>query len=253
MAFTAGITGVLGQNEAGSTTLVSATLTANAGDLVLVMIACDNTSTTDGDFSEVLSITDDIGNFYIKIKEWTNGQGAAAAGATVAAFYSNIVYPAAANTATITFANSVVSKCACYMRFTKAANNRGGLAGAVQTEVVDNADAGALTIGSLSSKQYLFIRVIASETDGFGITTFTTSYLTTGNNRSGAGGSEKGHMSVQGEYRIFTGTGDTSNPALTDTTVDLASIYFALQEVPFTASASGKSQKLQAVNRAASW
>lgn len=206
---------------------------AAAGDVIFVQIACNNTGTGDGDLSEVTSVVDSVGgNTWTKVKEWTNGQGAAAAGATVAAFYSALTngLTAAVSTITVNFANTITAKVMVGMQFTKSAGTTVSVAGTVQTEVVDNGDAASLTISGLPSQEYLFIRVIGSETDSAGISALTGSYTPIQQRASGTGGSEKGHISVQGEYRILTGTGDSSDPTLTDTTVDQANIYFALKE-----------------------
>ena len=52
-------------------------------DAIIVVFATDNVSTTDGQTSLHSSVTDSDNNTYTKQCEFTNGQGAAAAGATV--------------------------------------------------------------------------------------------------------------------------------------------------------------------------
>jgi predicted RecA/RadA family phage recombinase len=64
--------------------------------------------------------------------------------------------------------------------------------------------------------------------------TATASYSLPDNPSDGCnnttGGSEATDMGACSEYRVLTGTGDTSNPALVDTTNDNASVYVALLE-----------------------
>jgi hypothetical protein len=249
--FSSDTVGGLG-SETSSSSFAFTGINASQGSAIIVCIACDNNGTTDGDLSEVTSVSDDAGNpSYTKIKEWTNGQGAAAGGATVAAYYCVVrAILNNSNTITVQFANAIAAKCAQVYTVSPNSGNLVSVAGSVQTEVQDNADAGSLTISGLTNKQYLFLRVIASETDGYGITTATTGYLSLAS-RSGSGGSEKIHISCSSEYRILIGTGDSSNPTLSDTTVDLASIYFALEEI-FTPVARVKIIA-QAVNRASRW
>jgi hypothetical protein len=60
----------------------------NAGELGILVIAVDNLDATDGDFGVVQNVTDSAGNTWQKAGEFTNGQGSAAAGATVAIWYT---------------------------------------------------------------------------------------------------------------------------------------------------------------------
>jgi hypothetical protein len=67
----------------GTTLVCTTNQTVEAGNQLLVYTAFNNTGTTDADHSEVSSVTDSAGNTYTKVCEFTNGQGAAAAGITV--------------------------------------------------------------------------------------------------------------------------------------------------------------------------
>ena len=66
---------------------VATTAVIEVGNLVIGLIASDNTATTDTSANKVTGITDPSGNTWTKIGEATNGQGAAQAGTVVAAFY----------------------------------------------------------------------------------------------------------------------------------------------------------------------
>src|ERR1041384_4789690 len=82
----------LGSNQnktSGNSIAVTTTAAAESGHLVVVIVAIDNTGTGDGDNSEVNSISDSAGgNTWTKAREFTNGQGAANAGATVSVWFS---------------------------------------------------------------------------------------------------------------------------------------------------------------------
>ena len=81
----------LGSNQnktAGTSIVLTTCAAAEAGNVVVVIVAKDNTQTTDGNTSEVSSITDSAGgNTWAKAREFCNGQGGAASGATVSVWY----------------------------------------------------------------------------------------------------------------------------------------------------------------------
>lgn len=207
--------------------------TAVAGKLLVLAIAIDNLSTTDGVTNDVTSVSDTQLNTWNKAGEFTNTVGGVAGdGATIAVFYSVLTTQlTTSDTVTVNYSGNVTAKARASLRsFTLGAGSSISIAGTVQTLANDNANAGSMTISGLSNGEYLFVRAIASETDTSGISV-TTNYTTLGSTTSGTGGSEKGHMAVDGEFRIVTATGDTSAPTMTDTTADRASLYIAFQEV----------------------
>jgi hypothetical protein len=223
---------VASDETAGTSIANTLTFTVNVGEFCVISIATDNISTVDGNTNNITSVQDSQSNAWTKAYEQTNTIGGAAAdGATVAIFYS-VITTQLTNTDTITVNFSDTITCSTYIvsSFTIAAGNTVSIAGTIQVLNNDNSDAGSMTLSGLTSKEYLFWRPIASETDGYGLTK-TTNYTEIGPNRSGSGGSEKGHVNIDGEYRILTGTGDSSNPTMTDTSADRASLYIAFQEV----------------------
>lgn len=229
MAFGALSNNGAGSNKAASTSVtnnLSAT-TASAGDLVIVRVALDNTSTVDAQTSEVSSITDSVGgNTWTKYGEFCNGQGGAGSGATVSVWGTVLANAMSAATITANLANSVTAKA---MRITSCTIGAGVTisVNSLQTLANDGADPGNMTISGLSSAEYLFIRAIAVEDPGVSLTP-TASYNDTGSTATSGGGAAT-NMGIHGEYRILTGTGDSSNPTVV--AADSASVYFALKEV----------------------
>lgn len=211
-----------------------ATGNASVGDLVIARVTIDNISTTSGASNDVSNFGDNAGNGrYTKIGEYTQSPtGSAADGATVALFYAVLVFA-------VTTANkydvACSAVCACktfeVSKVTLAAGSSVTTAGTLQQTGYSNADAGSQAISGLASDEYLFVRAVGSETDTNGIATPTASYAAFTSTRSGTGGSEKGHVSNDGEWIVVTGTGSTSDPTMSDTTADRASLFIALQEI----------------------
>ena len=219
-------------NGVSSTTVSFATSGSSApvGSVVIARVASDNINTTDGDFSEVVSVQDSTGgNAWAKIAEFTNGQAGAAAGCTVSVWMAHVgtEIPSGA-TIQATFSSAVTAKAITADRFSIAAGNFPQLAGPVQTLADDAAAPGEMTISGLPSREYLFIRALAGETtllsfeespDWIDLKSFDYD-----------GGPAAASMGVAGEYEIATGTGITSAP-IEDTATEWASVLFALVEV----------------------
>lgn len=229
--------------EVSDTTLVCTLAVENAevGNVMLCVFGIDNTGTADGTSSEIASVTDSSSNTYNFLAAFRNGQGAAAAGAQVEAWYSILgtLLSSGSSTITLTTANTITDKVMQCIEFTIGAGNIITIEGAIQTGASDNADAGSLTISGIVSLEYLFLRGIAPESNAATSMTATASYTL----YPGAGclntltGGEASDMGSCGEWRILTATGDTSDPTLVGTTNDNASIYMALKEAAPPATA----------------
>lgn len=223
-----GIAGGANKNSSGNSQNPLVTTTIAVGEVIIVLISFDNTATTDGDFSEITSITDVAGNTYTKLAEYTNGQGAAAAGITISAWLSKITSQLVNNnTLTVNFANTITDSSSRIRRFSVGAGNSLQVAGSATPLVNDGADPGSMTISGLSSKEYLFLRAIGSESE---TTTFTatTNYTSFGSQVSSTSGATNTNVVVAGEFRILTGTGDTSDPTIV--AADTVSVFLALEE-----------------------
>lgn len=228
MAWTNQFGATAGVSKTASTSVTSGTGGAfAAGTVIMVFVATDNTATANGQTSEVSSVTDTKGNTYTKIIEFCNSQAAAGAGATVSVWYSKItIAVTTTDTYTANFANSVTAKAISVNYFTVSA---GATISVVSSATLANnaLDPGAMSITGLVSGEYLFVRAVALERPSTGTWTVTTGY-TAINTGATTGGGAATNMEINGEIRIFTGTGDTSDP--TATAVDSASVYFALKE-----------------------
>ena len=226
------------QSEAAATTTLACTLgTQNleAGNVAVVTCSTDNVSTTDGNTNDHSAVTDSGSNTYTKAYEFTKSGGAAAAGATVSVHFSKLTTGLTSGSSTITCNFASVTDKAMHLvaEFTIAVGNVVSVVGTPQGAAVTGADAGALTISGLTSAEYLFVRGIAAESNAVLSMTATASYSlptapTDGCNGTTGGGAAT-DMAACSERRIFTGTGDTSDPTLV-ATADNASVYAALQE-----------------------
>lgn len=205
-----------------------------AGHAAIVWAATDNVATTDGETTLHSSITDSKSNVYTKACEFTNGQGAAAAGATVSVWFSKLATQLNGSTdsITLTTASAVTAKAIFAAEFAIGVGSVISLVGTCQTLANDNADAGSQTISGLASQEYLFVRGIATESRQATSMTATSGYALFGIDgcENTAGGTGASNIGACGETRILTGTGDTSDPTLADTTNDNASVFVALKE-----------------------
>lgn len=222
----------LANRTTAGTSLTSAAVgnTVEVGNAHLILIALDNSGTGDGDNSEVTSVTDSASNTYTKLGEFTNGNGSAGAGATVSLWYSILTSQLTSGAGTVTANFS--SRTAVAMMGWEASFTAGGVisvAGTLQTLANDAADPGSMTVGGLSSREYLWIRVIASESNDITALTVSGGFTTMNLSRANTG-TDGTSMIVRGEYIIATATTQTSDPTLYSK--DHASLFIALQEDP---------------------
>lgn len=214
----------------GVTVAISSTAqTANVGDLVVILISADNVDTTDVETTH-WSVADSTGsNTYTRIGEFVNGEGAAAAGVQVALFYSRLTAElAATSTITATTDSTIIAKAIRGWRFTTGASI--AVAASATPANWDQASPGDMTLSGLASKEYLFFRAVAVESDNsVGGGAATSGW--TGIPRSGtSGGNEQSNVSTAGEFRVLTGTGETSSFAFSGGTQRDNSNWFAAFE-----------------------
>jgi hypothetical protein len=216
-----------GAKAGAATNTYSITTTANltAGNLAVLVVAADNLTTTDGNNNEHTSVTDSGGNVWTKRTEFTNGQGAAAGGATVSIWTARITTTVnSGGTVTANFSGNLTARALTGWQFSFTGPVAFSVAGST-TLANDALDPGNMTIGSLTSREYLWIRAAALEKDATAWTVSTN--YTTFTNVSSTGAGAATNMGARGEFRIFTGTTDSSNP--TETAVDSASAYITIQ------------------------
>jgi len=227
----------VGASSVSSTSFNATTAaTLTAGNIGILAVVTDNTTTTDGNTSDHSTVTDSSGAVsWTKLYEYTNGESAAEAGVTTSLWLrprqgSDL---ASGSTVTITLGTARVDKTASSWQFTCSADPTQA-ASAVGT-LVDAANGfGSASFSSLPSKEYLFFRAcgkeanVASTSDLTASTGFST--ITAQRSRNNAAA-----VLVRGEWRIVTATGETSNPTFAFSG-DAASIFVALEE-PTTAAA----------------
>lgn len=215
-----------------STLAAVANVSASVGTVVLVVVSSDNTSTTDGDNSEITNVSDNAGgNTYTKLAEYANGSPGAAAGCVVAVWQTKVAaaITAFAHTITVTFANSRVAKCAVARRYAVGGTLTQS-ATAVTTEVNGANDFDTSSFSGLPSLERLYFRGLAKEANSTTALTVTSGFTEITGTRS--------HNSslaviVRAEFKIATSTGETSNPTLA-VSGDSAGVFLALAEVPHT-------------------
>jgi hypothetical protein len=218
--------GSAGNETSGTSLTVSITVQLEAGNVGLMVVACDNTATTNGDHDEISSVSDTQGSTWTNLGEETAAGSGAAGGVTVGLWMvrptSNLT---TSDTVTITFANTITAKAARIYEFT--VGNPLTSAGSNVSATSGNGW-GSLSISGLAaSAEYLYFRALAKESSSTTSITPTTNFTEIGNSRSGASGASS--VLVRGEFRIVTATSETSNPTLT-VSADSASVFVALAE-----------------------
>src|SRR5437870_2263987 len=208
----------------------SAQLTA--GNVGVIVLATDNVATTNGNTNDHSSITDAAGNTWTKAREYTTTEtNAVADAATVSVWYSK----ASANLAsggniTVNLSGSIAAKAVTCWQFTMGAGNMIVLEGGGDKSDVQ-ADAGLITLSGLPNTEHLFIRGTASEASGQSYPASTNYTAFTHTSSTFVGGATSTSMDARGEFRIFTATTDTTDPAMSSTARDRASTMVALREV----------------------
>lgn len=197
----------------------------NAGVLV---IALDNQDTTDLSSNLCSSVSDVAGNDWVKAREFTNGQGAADAGATICIFYTKAkLNLSSGSNITVTLSAAKTAKAATAWEFSINPTNV-LVVGAGADLANDALDAGSMTMSGLSSQEYLFVRGGAVESNGTSYTSSASYTNFTHTSATTAGGGAASNMGARGEFRVLTGTGDSTNP--TTSASDQASTYIAISE-----------------------
>lgn len=135
------------------------------GDLVVVVVALDNTATTDSDSTTVSSVTDTKGNTYVKARERTNTAGGAAAdGACLSIWYSNITIAwAVGNFITANHA-SLTARAIVTIAFSPTNANGGTLDATTAENHTDGSDPASFSLTPAGgSREYLWIYGLAAE------------------------------------------------------------------------------------------
>lgn len=228
--------GSIGSNNKKTFPSSSITITtsaaANSASLVIVVSSSDNVSASDGNTTEVSSITDSAGgNTWVKAREYCNSNASANAGATCSVWYSKLTNQiASSGTITVNYGFSISAMAASAWNFSMNSTSTLQI-DSPQDLGVDAGQPGSLSISSLPSKEYLFFRGIAGESSSASALTVSSGYTEITRNQT-TGLPEAGNMAVRGEFIITTNTTSTSNP--TYVSADHASVFFALEEISAT-------------------
>lgn len=214
---------------------------ASAGDLVVVVVACDNNGTGDGDTTEVSSVSIN-GETGVKAVEYTNGQGSAQAGCSCSIWYKQLSGAmSASSTITANFTTATTSGDANCIQ-ARAFTVSGGKT--VSVDATNGVAGDAVALPSLdcttTNTECLRVRAVSIETSpsseqsqiGFTSASWSPWWV------SGAIGRKTGSgttgMSSYVEANISTGTSANSTITYTVTNQDSASAYVA-----FKATAAG--------------
>ncbi len=227
-AFTAENNKVAGASWSG----IAIDTSAAVDNVIVLVLATDNLTTTDGQTNNHTSITDTKGNTWTKRSEFTNGQGAAAAGATVSIWTTKVTTALTAGTDTLTanFSGSITAKAIHSQRFSVGAGNVVSLDAGPSDLANDAADAGSITLSGATAKEHLWIRAQSVELSSASYTA-STNYAVFGGVLSGAstsGGAGASNIHARGEFRILNATSDSTDP--TTIAADQAGTYIALNE-----------------------
>ena len=231
-----GSRGCSNSKTSSSSVSVTASAPVSAGDVLVAIVATDNIATTDGDKSDISSVTDSKSNSYTKAVQFTNSEGSAGSGATVGIYFSKITTTlTTSDTVTANFASAVTAKAIAIHEYSMSTGTSITVAGTA-TQAGTSSTSVSMTISGLTSQEYLWIGGVAVEGPNGDTFTQYTDYTTLGPGTSSCGTSgmnAASNMVIRGGFRIFTGTSDTYDPTL-GIAHDFAGGYVALGEVTTT-------------------
>ena len=231
--------GALGtaQNKTSSTThALTTTATAEVGNVIIVAAAWNNAGTSDGDTTQ-LTCADSAGNTYTRIREYTNSAGAADDGVCLTAFHCVVTTElASGGTITVTSASARTAKAMTAHEFSKGSGTTLAVENTALDEGVNN-DPASFSLGSLTSREYLFLYYYGRESTG--TLTLDTDLTSAGAVGTSGGGSDT-NMQVAAAYNISTGTASpTIDCSSSSDTNEYAQIIAAIYEVPSDISPPG--------------
>lgn len=202
-----------------------------ADERVVAAWALDNQTTTDGQTTDHTGLASDSEGAWTKVGEFTNGNGAALAGATVSIWYSPPIVGTTITNLSLSCTGASNKKWAVQLvRFTISPAGAISTVGTPQGLANDAADPGSMTLGSLPNREHLWVRATAAESNNSAV--FTASAGGWVRNASSlatsSGGSSASNIGARMETLIATGTTATSDPSLFS--ADCASLMVALDE-----------------------
>lgn len=225
--------------DANQTSFVlTTTAAAEVGNVLVMLIAKDNATTGGGDTdAEITDVVDSVGNVWRRIANETNA-GTVQTTTACCVWYTQVTIELpSGGTVTSTFAGTTTGNDATagiIQEFSVTTGNyiafRGSGSGDVAVLATDAADPGAITLGSLTSQEYLWIHGLSAEgesTDAYTWDADYTQFTVAGANTGTASTSQH----ITGGFRVFTGTTDTVDVASDTADRDYAQVLCVLREV----------------------
>jgi len=217
MAITAlGSLGTNGLATSSTTVTLVPNAALDAGDWIVITVVSNNTSTIDGDNSEVSTVTDTRGNPWTKLGEWTNANGAAGSGLTTSVWMTQLSSDISASnmTVTVTYGSARANKAISAYGFRSdlfAGHIR------LQAPVTPDDTDGSNDFGSVPqieitpNRQVIYFRGLGKQANTTTALTPTSGWTAIANARSSNVAAAR---SVYGEFIIQDSTGQSSNPTL---------------------------------------
>jgi hypothetical protein len=199
----------------GNTITGVTVINASAGQLIIMGVATDNEQTTDGPSTLHTALTID-GHGCTKIGEYTNGNGAANAGATVS-IWRLIVPSDIANGSAVLSTLNVGKDAKCMAGYVTDWNPTYTLVDdGLEYLANDASDPGSMTVTGVLDTPHLWVRFIAVKQSNTNAGNLTPTAAFTSIPGSGTtGGAATSNMTIRGEFQVGTGTtSDASNPTL---------------------------------------
>lgn len=217
------------QSKTTATTLsTTSNITADPGQLIVLVVATDNEATADGETNLHTALTVD-GQGATKAKEYTNTVGGAANdGVTVSVWYLVVGGSISAGSTVLSTLNSGKDAKALTSHVFDLDSAYSISVDGTATLANDNADPGSMSATGSLDAPHLWVRAIGVETDNTTAGTLTPTAGWTAMTGTGTtGGGAATNVSVRAEFKVANGTASgTSDPTLVS--ADCASVLVGL-------------------------
>lgn len=222
----------------------------SSGDLIILILGNDNNYTgSAGESTDTVSVTVD-GNSMTKFKEYSTG-GSGFTGTDCGIWYiDNCPAVSAGSNVVVTYTDVTTAKAIVGWRFTRDNSKTLTLENHAFNSA-SGADCPSVSLSSLTSREYLFIRGDSCEDK---VTTFTATTSWTAFDHTDCnttGGATAANQGVRGEFYITTATGATSSCSISSSSGDHAAILLALYEAGGSSGIDGERGTSRGVYRGA--
>lgn len=218
--------GTVGSTATTTTMTITTTIAGAANNVVFVVAAIVNPTSTNTTTSIVSGVSDSAGNHWVKAREFQAGGGAVASGAICSMWYSHLHNAlSSGGTISVTHNNAAAStrRACAAVAFSIGA----GASVRVFDSTFINASSAqsplSLDVAIPTTTEMLRFRAVASESSLTTALTTTAGWSNLGVVNSGLA------MSIRGEVLITAATTAVSNPTFTSTATD-ASVYAVFEE-----------------------